>query len=128
MSKNRTNHSDFINFRHLFSTYISHWYLFVISVIIFGVLGYMFSRTKNPVYDVRANVLIQEEGSNLLSNFGSLGELFGSGAKVDDEIFRLTSHSIYRDVAKELGFNKIHIVRAGLLRHELAYPDFPVDV
>ncbi|MDE5785560.1 MAG: hypothetical protein K2H98_03420, partial [Duncaniella sp.] len=41
---------------------------------------------------------------------------------------RLTSHSIYRDVAKELGFNKIHIVRAGFLRPELAYPDFPVDV
>ncbi|MDE6581835.1 MAG: polysaccharide biosynthesis tyrosine autokinase [Duncaniella sp.] len=128
MSTNKKNRADFINFRHLFSTYLSHWYLFAISIVVFGVLGYLYSRTKNPVYDVRANVLIQEEGNNLLSNFGSLGELFGSGAKVDDEIFRLTSHSIYRDVAKELGLNKTHIVRSGFLKHELAYPDFPVDV
>ena len=128
MSTNKKNRADFINFRHLFSSYLSHWYLFAISVVVFGALGYLYSRTKNPVYDVRANVLIQEEGNNLLSNFGSLGELFGSGAKVDDEIFRLTSHSIYRDVAKNLGINKIHIVRSGFLKHELAYPDFPVDV
>ncbi len=128
MSQAKKNRADFINFRHLFSTYLSHWYLFAISIVVFGALGYMYSRTKNPVYDVRANVLIQEEGNNLLSNFGSLGELFGSGAKVDDEIFRLTSHSIYRDVAKNLGINKIHVVRTGFLKHELAYPDFPVDV
>ncbi|MDE6485538.1 MAG: polysaccharide biosynthesis tyrosine autokinase [Duncaniella sp.] len=128
MSTNKKNRADFINFRHLFSTYLSHWYLFAISIVVFGILGYLYSRTKNPVYDVRANVLIQEEGNNLLSNFGSLGELFGSSAKVDDEIFRLTSHSIYRDVAKELGINKTHIVRTGFLKHDLAYPDFPVDV
>lgn len=122
------NHSDFINFRELFSTYLSKWYLFVISVIVFGILGYLYSRTQNPVYGVRANVLIQEQSNSLLSNMGGLGDLFGSGAKVDDEIFVITSHSIYRDVARDLGINKRHIVRTGFLQHELAYPDFPVDV
>ncbi len=120
--------SDFINFREIFATYLSKWYLFAISVVVFGALGYLYSRTKNPIYGVRANVLIQQESNSLLSNLGGLGEMFGSGAKVDDEIFVLTSHTIYRDVARNLGINKLHIVRTGFLKSELAYPDFPVDV
>lgn len=128
MANKPRNNADFINFRQIFSSYIKHWYLFAASIILFGTLGYLYSRTKNTVYCVKANVLIEEENNNLMSNFGSLGELFGSNAKVDDEVFRLTSHSVYRDVARNLGINKIHIVRTGFLRHELAYPNYPVDV
>lgn len=120
--------SDYINFREIFSQYLSKWYLFAISIAVFGVVGYLYTRTKNPIYGVRANVLIQQENNSLISNYGSLGDMFGSGVKVDDQIFIITSHTVYRDVARNLQINKIHYVKTGFLKHKLAYPDFPVDV
>ncbi|MCM1519894.1 MAG: polysaccharide biosynthesis tyrosine autokinase [Lachnoclostridium sp.] len=125
MAKKR---SEQINFREIFKGYLSKWYVFLASVIVFGIIGYLFTRTINPEYGVRANILIQEEQNNLLSGMGDIGQLFGSSAKVDDEIFVLSSHSIYREVAKNLGINKLHVVSTGFLRKELAYPEFPVDV
>lgn len=125
MAKKR---SEQINFREIFKGYLSKWYVFLASVIVFGIIGYLFTRTINPTYGVRANILIQEEQNNLLSGMGDIGQLFGSSAKVDDEIFVLSSHSIYREVAKNLGINKLHTVNTGFLRKELAYPEFPVDV
>ncbi|MDE6390364.1 MAG: hypothetical protein K2L26_02990, partial [Duncaniella sp.] len=59
---------------------------------------------------------------------GGLSGLFGSNAYVEDEIFVISSHSLFRDVAKDLNLNKTHYVKANFLKSYLAYPDFPVDV
>lgn len=124
----KKNNSDFIDIKSLINQYISKWYLFVISVLVCCSLAWLYTKIKNPEYAVRANVLISQENANPMSNFGALGDLIGSNGYVDDEIFVLSSHSLYRDVAKDLGLNVTHKVKTGLLTSKLAYPDFPVQV
>lgn len=120
--------SDIIDLRALFRTYISKWYLFVISVIVCVGLGLLFTRVYKTKYGVRANILIQQEGGSPLAAVDGLGDLFGTSAEVDDEIFVLSSHSLYRDVVRDLGLNRTHYVRLGFLKSELSYPKFPIDV
>lgn len=124
----KRNHSDIINIRGALKLYWSKWHLFAISVFCCLVLGFLFCRMYKQKYGVRANVLIVQEESNPMMTIGGMGELFGSAGYVDDEIFVITSHSLYRDVVRELGLNKTHYVRLGFLKSELSYPDYPIDV
>ena len=123
------NHnSSFIDFRALFTSYVRHWYLFVISIICCLAVGFVATRIFKEKYGIRANILIQEEEKSPLSSLGSLGDLIGSESNVDDEIFVISSHSLYRDVVKDLGLNVRHMVRVGFLDNELTWPDYPIDV
>ncbi len=127
MSK-RNKASDIIDIRGILKYYLSKWYLFVISVIACVAIALLYCHIRNDKYGVRANVLIQQEEANPLSAISDFGSLFGTSGEVNDEIFIISSHSIYRDVIRDLGLNKTHYVKLGLLKKELAYPDFPIDV
>lgn len=120
--------SDFIDVRGIVREYMSKWYWFVISVFICGCLGFLVAKKMKPVYAVNANVLISQDDKGGMAGLGSIGDLFGSKAKVDDEIFVISSHSLLRDVVRDLGIYKMHFVRKGFLNTVLAYPDYPVDV
>lgn len=124
----KRNHSDMIDIAGLLRSYASKWYLFVISVACCLVLGLLFCRVHKTLYGVRANLLIQQENSNPMAAMGGLGELFGSSGYADDEIFVISSHSLYREVVRDLGLNKTHYVRPGFLKSELSYPNYPIDV
>lgn len=126
------NTSDFIDIKALLKQYLSKWYLFVISLIVCGSLAYVYVKVKQPVYGVRANLLIKTESGGaagaLAGEMGALGDLFGADGNVEDEIFVISSHSLYADVAKRLRTNIIHSVERNFLSDELAYPAYPVDV
>lgn len=122
------NHNDFINIPALFKNYLSKWYLFVISIVCCLMVGFVATRVFKQKYGVRANILIQQEENSPLSAMGSLGDLIGSSGNVDDEIFVISSHSLYRQVVRDLGINCKHYVRYGFLNSELTYPDYPLDV
>lgn len=126
--------SDYIDFNAILKSYLSKWYLFVISVILCLGVGYLATRMNNRPQAVRANILISQDddspfGASATSpTAGAMGSLFGSSAYVEDEIFVISSHSLYRNVAKSLGLNRSHYVSTGFLRKYHAFPDFPVDV
>ena len=122
------NHNDFINIPGLLKNYRSKWYLFAISIICCLLVGFVATRVFKQKYGVRANILIQQEENSPLSAMGSLGDLIGSSGNVDDEIFVISSHSLYRQVVRDLGINCKHYVRHGFLNSELTYPDYPLDV
>jgi capsular exopolysaccharide synthesis family protein len=122
--------SDFIDIKGLFSEYLSKWYYFVISVIICVFLAFCVSRIKPQDSGVRANVLISQDNSDPMSSAlsGTIGDIFGASGNVDDEIFVISSHSVYRDVVRDLGINTLHRVKDGFLSKHLAYPEYPVDL
>jgi capsular exopolysaccharide synthesis family protein len=120
--------TEFIDIKGIITNYIKHWWWFVISVFVCVLLGFTYSRMKNPEYVVRANVLITDDDTGSFTSMSGLSDLFGSSANVEDEVFVIASHSVLRDVARDLGVNKVHIVKEGFLRRALHYPDFPVDV
>lgn len=126
--------SESLDVKGLVSSYISKWYLFAISVFCCLVVGYLYTRMHNRDMAVRANILISQDDDGpfgVSSGKGAstgIGALFGSSANVQDEVFVISSHSLYRNVAKDLEINKVHFVSPVFLRSYLAYPEFPVDV
>ena len=121
--------SSLIDFRGLFRQYLSKWYLFLISVLVCGSMAYVYTKVKPPKYSVRASILISDDKSNSLSEgLGGLSSLFGAKGSVDDEIYVVSSHSVFRQVAKDLGINVQHLVKTELLGSNLAYPTWPVDL
>lgn len=120
--------SDFIDVRGILREYLSKWYWFAISIVVCVGIGFLVTKIKKPVYSVNANVLISQDDKGGMAGLGAIGDLFGSKAKVDDEIFVISSHTVYRDVVRDLGIYKIHNVRKGFLNNVFEYPDFPIDV
>lgn len=123
------NTAEYFDIKSLFLRYFSKWYIFVISVIICGGLAFLYTRVKKPVYGVRASVVIATESNSPLTGaFGSLSNLFGSGPYIDDEIFVISSHSVYKDVAKDLGLDQTHFVKKGFLNTVIEFEDYPVEL
>ncbi len=123
------NQSDIIDLGAVLRSYISHWYLFAISIVCCMSLALFFVHIHKDKYSVRANVIVQGETKSPLAGLTDLSEMIGGGSSgVLDEIYVISSHSLYRDVVKQLGLNKIHQLRLGILNNELLYPEWPVDV
>ncbi|MBR5550537.1 MAG: polysaccharide biosynthesis tyrosine autokinase [Muribaculaceae bacterium] len=125
----RQNNSEIIDVVGLLKTYMSKWYYFVISVILCCGLAFCYAKMTKPVYKVVANVLIsQEEDAGGLSSLGGLSGLFGSSGYVEDEVFVVSSHSVFKNVANDLGLYKNHVVKRNLLQKDFKYEKYPVEL
>lgn len=119
--------SDIIDISAIIQQYRAKWYLFAISVAACGALALFWAKTHRPVYEVTANVLI-DTGDNDPMSALSLGGLFGATNYVDDEIFILSSHSLYANVAKELGLDRKRVFRPGFMEKVTMVKDYPLDI
>ena len=120
--------SEFIDLKSLLATYRKHWWWFVISVIVVCGATYLYTRTIQRDMSVRANVVVRNDDTGSLTSMSGMSNLFGTSARVDDEVYVIASHSVLRDVAKVLGVNVEHQVSTGFLKSKFAYPEFPVQV
>ena len=103
----KQNESEIINVLGLMKTYMSKWYYFVISVILCCGLAFGYIKLTKPVYQINANVLIsQDEDAGGMASMGGLSGLFGSSGYVEDEVFVVSSHSVFKDVVRDLGLYK----------------------
>ena len=116
--------NEFIDFSGIIKYCVSKWYVFVIGVVVCVALTMFHSYRTAPEYLVKANLLITQEDAG--PDLGAIGAIFGSSASVDDEVFAVSSHTIYRNVAKELGLNVSYRTRTGFLRDEFQFTGYPV--
>ncbi len=119
--------SDIIDISALIQQYKSKWYLFGISVAACCALALFWAKIHRPVYEVTANVLI-DTGDNDPMSALSLGGLFGATNYVDDEIFILSSHSLYASVARELGLDRKRVFKPAFLEKVIMVEDYPIDI
>lgn len=126
----KRNNSDFIDVAGLLRQYIKNWYLFLISVVLCAGIAYFYTKVRQPEYAVRANVLISPEKKQggVKGALGDLGSIFGSQGDVDDEIFVISSHSLYCNVVRQLGTNVRQTVRKNMFVKQFAYPEEPLVV
>lgn len=124
-----SKNNDFVDIKSLFQDYLRHWWWFAISLFVCGICAYVWVKTHNPQYVVRANVIVSEDDeTGSFTAMSGISDLFGSTANVEDEVFVISSHSVLRDVARDLGVYKTHYVKTGMLSKKLFYPNFPIDV
>lgn len=124
----RKDTSEFIDVRSLLRQYRKNWYWFIISIIVCGAIAYGFTKLRQQPYAVMANLLISPDETDITSPEKSFSSLFGSKGQVDDEIFIVSSHSLYCNVAKELGINVRHTVRKNLLQKQFMFEKYPITV
>lgn len=122
--------SEFVDVGAKLRFYMSKWYWFLLSVVICCALGFLYSRTVDPKYVVRANIMFTEDntGGMLAAGLGDMGALFGGNSSAEDEAMIVSSHTTYREVARNLGLNRVHMVRTMPTHYVFTYKEFPVDV
>lgn len=127
--------SDFIDLVGLLKQYLSKWYWFVISVVVCVAVAFLYTKVRQPQYEVDANLLIAQEKNSEASAINAAADMmgsaftgmFGSSGYVEDEIFIITSHSLYRNVAKSLGLNISYSIKRDFKKVN-PYPKSPICV
>jgi capsular exopolysaccharide family len=123
---------EFVNIVELLQNYKRHWCLFLGSIVLCLLFAVFYLKVKEPVYQINANVLITEDESPssggglqsaMLKSF-SFGGMLG-GSSVDDELLIISSHSLIKDVVKDLNLNIDYKVKKGLF-YKTAYKDLPI--
>lgn len=125
--------SDFIDFSGLLSQYAKKWWLFAISVFCCLGIAALYIYVHKPKYVVRANLLINQDESpsgaaSMNSGKSAFGSLFGNDGFVYDEIFIISSHSTYKEVAKNLGLGTKYYVRKAFLKTNFEFTEYPIKV
>ena len=128
MSRTQDN-NETIDFAGMIREAFKKWYVFLISVVVCVGLAFFYSRTHSSEYLVKANLIIsQEDDTSPAASMAGLGSLFGSSANVDDEVYAVSSHTVLKNVVKELGLNQRCVVKTGFMQSKFCYNDNPVVV
>lgn len=93
-------------------------------------------KIKSPKYAVQAMVMVnQNEDDNpgavggLASMLSSFSLSSSSSANIDDEVYKLQSHTTFEDVVKRLGLYKQFWQKPGLFKRKIFYfKDSPFDI
>lgn len=103
-----TDNIQEINIYDLLKPYIKRWFWFVLGGIIALILGYLYLKTQNTIYNIESTVLIKDSKNNsgsedfaVLRDLSGLGKMGSNGVDNEMEIFK--SKKLMRNVVKELG-------------------------
>lgn len=87
----------------------NNWKWFIASVAAFLIIGYFYGKSREPVYQSTASVLIKEQNNgrsmmDVTQAFSSMG-LVNSNVSVNNELIAFTSPAIMYEVVKRLGLD-----------------------
>ena len=129
--------NEFIDIKAIYKRYIKYWPVFVVSIFVLGILGVVYLKIKPPVLQVNANILIKEDkgisgtsasaaaASEMMQSFAFGGSSAMGGVSVNDELFLLSSYSIFRDLSKNLN---VQYLLSDFPRTKDCYKDSPISV
>lgn len=122
------NNPDIIDFGAVMRDYRKHWYWFVISLFICGLAGLWLCSRHKDIHTIAASVLIDKDAANGGIPSIDFESLISGSSEVDNEVYLISSHSIYVEAAKELGLDRRRYIREGIRLLDYRFDDFPVDV
>lgn len=120
---------DGSSFAKLFSTVLFHRKWFILSVLLCGLIGFLYVRSTPKTFRRTATVLVQDDRrGGVMSESAAFQDLFYSAsASVDNEIGVFKSKRLMYDVAKQLRLDVSYKIRDGLRDREL-YSSTPIIV
>ncbi len=129
--KNSTDRES-INYKMLFSKYLSKWYWFAIGVIISLCFATIYTYFSTPQYLVTSKLLLKDEkkGADFTSNAVVSDMLgFGSSSSVENEAEVLKSENLMLKVFKELNITNAYFKSNGKFRWTEIYgKEVPIKV
>lgn len=127
-----TKNQSGVKTRDLIIVFLSHWYWFVISILIMMSVAYFVIRSTRPLYTRTASILIKDvsKGQSLAtdaSGFANVG-IFASNTDLNNEIYQLQSPAIMLEVVKRLNLQQYYDVQ-GMFHAETLYgSNLPIRV
>lgn len=116
------------NFRVMMRYFLRHWWCFALSVIVFMSLGYLYVKIKSPLWVVHSSLMFNQNEDDEGGRGGILGSIMSSfslgsgvGVNVDDEMYKINSHTALMNVTRELELNKIYSSKPGLFKRKIWY-------
>ena len=118
-----------VDLKGLFFRYYSHWYYFVISLFVFGLIALAYIRYTTPVYSVSSTILIRDDNNTQLGAENILEgmELFSGKTNINNEIVVLKSYSLINQVIDELSLG-VSYHQHGFLQSNELYQNTPFSV
>lgn len=122
------------NIKKLVGDFLSHWYLFLLGIIVCGGLAVLFARYSTPSYKINSKITIDDGSSGgLLSGKTSgnslldFSDLLDISSNAYNEIDILKSRALMTSVVKDLNLN-VTIYRKGRLNSIELYDEAPFKV
>ena len=124
-----TQDTHVIDIRLWLNRILKNWYWFVISCVIFGLLGLYKYFSATPQFTVNARIMIRSNNAEQQFAQMEIMQLMGiSGMKqTTDEIAILTSRDIITEVVKDLNLQSVYYKKDGL-RWMGQYPTHDLSV
>lgn len=127
---------DVIDIGGILRNYLKHWWLFALSLIVCvgGAAFYVYK--KSPVYLVNGMIMVNQQEDGGLGQAGAMSALmssmgFGSttGANPENEQMKMTSHTMFTELADVLGLRYSYWQDNGFFKpRENYYKDAPIQI
>ncbi|MBT1700334.1 polysaccharide biosynthesis tyrosine autokinase [Fulvivirgaceae bacterium PWU4] len=118
-----------IDIKHLVRKITNHWWYFLVAVTLLVPLAYLYIKTADEIYSVKASLLIanQEQTAPNTEKFMKGMELLTSYTEIEDEVGVLGSHTMVKDVIRQLDFGVSYFEKQRFKNVEM-YEDIPFTV
>jgi tyrosine-protein kinase Etk/Wzc len=118
--------------RGILNKYLYNWYWFVLSVLIFLLIGYVYTAFQTPVYEIKGKLLVKDNGKASTGGAGqgmSLNgfDMFSSDKLLDNEIQLLKSNTFLENSITDLELQVNVFYKDGLSKQDL-YAELPFKV
>jgi len=106
-----TRQKDEFDFKKILNRFLQHWKLYILSIVVLVFLGLMFIRYSTPLYQVNAQVLVQDGQSGNSSSFLSsdmltdFNGMFDVQNNVYNELAILQTKDLLEKVINEMKLN-----------------------
>ena len=115
----RTNEEQSIDIKQLIYTFLDHWYLFAICVLVALVAGFLINRYSANVYQTSGTVLIKEDRSTFDATSIMTNMSYGNYQNVDNEIAILKSYSLTDRVIRKMNLEVTYMEKGRIASSEL---------
>ncbi|MDR1437342.1 MAG: hypothetical protein LBI65_04405 [Candidatus Symbiothrix sp.] len=101
--------------KELILLWLKHWYYFVISFAVCGIIGIIYLKTATPIMNIEARVSLRHDESLMgssISKANSMLSAFGLGSgseNIEDETNKMNSQGYIKNVVKKLELNKVYV-------------------
>ena len=116
-----------LDIKQLFFVALSHWYLFLIFVVVALAICFVYNRYTPKVYQTSGTVLIKERNGDIDPTSIMTTRNFGGGQNLDNEIAVLRSYSLTERVVKKMGIEVTYLDKGRITGHEM-YKNSPFHV
>lgn len=121
------NEEQSIDIKQLVFIFLSHWYLFLIGVVLALAVGYVINRFKPSVYQTSGTVLIRDANAGYDATAIMTSSAFSGSQVVDNEVAILKSYTMTDRVVRKMNLEVTYMEKGRFSKTEL-YKSSPFTV